>query len=179
MKNTNILGIVVGLAGVAYGLYCQSRMNTVANKLNTAIDDIDKNLDVDIPEAIVTESMQRAVNREVSFIAHKAAVSTSSEITSRMQSEVKREIESRYQDLSEMVSEEISTDIAKIDVDVLRTKIVKKAEQKMLDKLDGSMDGILDKFNGELRSVSKIYSSIADTIGNREREEKKSVYLNI
>ena len=42
----------------------------------------------------------------------------------------------------------------------------------MLEKFDGSLDDVLDKFNSDLSNVSKIYQSIADKMSGNDKEMK-------
>lgn len=161
MNNKNLFGAVVGLAGLAYGMYCQHKMNKVVEKVGIAISDLDTSITIDVPKKIVDTAIEKAVDREVSSLADKAAISVSAEITSNMKEQVKVAIGTKFDNISEQVAVELSDQVSKIDKDALADKVSKKAEQKVLSKLDKVLDESASTFNKELKSMAKVYSSVA------------------
>ena len=45
--------------------------------------------------------------------------------------------------------------------------MIEKAKKAAMEKFDDNLDDILDKFNSELNSVTKIYNSIADNFSKK------------
>ena len=170
-----VFGIAIGLAGVVYGVYSQHKMNKIAAKLNIAIEELSEKTPVEVSEEVVAVATEKAIDREVCIVAHKAALACSAEMASTVRKEVRQTIDVEFVKLSEQVSDEIANQVANIDKEALSNKVTRKAEQKILDKFDGSLDDVLDKFNGELKNVSKIYSSIADAMS--KRDESKANYF--
>lgn len=159
-SNNSIIGIVIGIAGVAYGLYSQQKMNKVASKLNMTINEIDATMAVDIPKNVVKSAMDQAVTREVSQLVKQTASEISEEVSTNMKSEVTQAINNRFGE----VSEQVSTEVAKINTDALSAKVTKKAEQLVVSKFDSTLDGLVDTFNRDLKRVGKMYYSMTETM---------------
>lgn len=171
MKNNSatLIGLAVGAVGLAFGLYSQYQMHKVSKKLDVAIDDLDLKTSVDISKDIVDAATKQAVDREVSTVAHKAALAVSVEVTSELRKEVRDAVNAKFDDLSAKVTEEISAQVANIDKDAMTNRISKRAEQKVVDKFEHSLDGVLENYNHELKNVGRIYQSIAETMRRDDR----------
>ena len=78
---------ILGLLGVGYAVGVHSRMKAVCDKLDTSIDRLANETEVDIPAKVIDQAVQRAVDRE-SYSAVKRA-------TDEVVDDVKREIEAR------------------------------------------------------------------------------------
>lgn len=71
--------------------------------------------------------------------------------------------------IAKEVTDKIADRVAKIDEDSLRREVVEKAKEQISDKFDSKLDNLLDDFNSNLNNVSRIYSSIAQSMaGNKE-----------
>lgn len=167
-NNKNMIGVIVGVAGVLYGLYSQSKMNKIATRLNMAVNDLALESSIDIPRSIIKAATDQAIAREVSAIASQAALTVSKEITANINKEVKQSIDNQFDDLSEQVSNALSEQVSKIDTEALSNKITKKAEQKVLEKFDGVLDDVVGNFNKELKNVGKVYYSFTEALGRGE-----------
>lgn len=75
------------MLGVGYAIGVYSRMKAVCDKLDTSIDRLANEAEVDIPAKVIDQAVQRAVDRE-SYSAVKRA-------TDEVVDDVKREIEAR------------------------------------------------------------------------------------
>lgn len=159
-NNKNLIGIGVGLAGLAYGLYSQSKMERVAHKLNVTINDLASNMEVEVPKGIIKAATEQAVNKEVSKVARDAVIDISDEITNNVRKQVKDAVDVRFDSLSEKVANELSIQVAKIDTDALSAKVVKKAEEKILAKFDTVLDGSVTEFNKKLSVADQMYASM-------------------
>ena len=154
---------IVGLLGVGYAIGVHSRMKAVCDKLDTSIDRLANETEVDIPAKVIDQAVQRAVDRE-SYSAVKRA-------TDEVVDDVKREIETRvgaavkehYDAISDGVTDQIAKSVAKIDESRLRKEVVQIA-----DKFDDKLDDILEEFNGNLQNVGKIYKSIAKSFSKED-----------
>ena len=160
MNNKNLIGIGVGLAGLVYGLYSQSKMDRVARKLNVAIDDLADNLDIEVPKGVVKAATEQAINKEVSKVAHEAIMDIADDINVDIRKQVKDAVNVRFDNLSEKVANELSIQVAKIDTDALSAKVVKKAEEKILAKFDTVLDGSVTDFNKKLSVADQMYASM-------------------
>jgi len=159
-QNNSLIGIAIGVVGISYGLYSQSKMNKVAKKIDLSIDSLDTNMNVNIPQIIIDTAINKAVDRGVSSAIDTAVTTISSEITSNMRKEVKQSISVRFNDISEQISVELADQVSKIDKNTLSDKVAKKAEQKIIEKLDGVVTDASKTFHTELKNMGKVYSSM-------------------
>ena len=63
--------------------------------------------------------------------------------------------------------------VLKISAKDLADDIREEAKQKVVEKFDGSLDDLLEKFNNDLSNVSKIYESIAKKISGGDNKDVK------
>lgn len=64
---------ILGLLGVGYAIGVHSKMKTVCEKLDTSIDRLANDTEVDIPAKVIDQAVQHAVDRE-SYSAVKRAI---------------------------------------------------------------------------------------------------------
>lgn len=78
---------ILGLVGVGYAIGVHSKMKVMCDRLDTSIDNLANNTEIDIPAKVIDQAVQKAVERE-SYSAVKRA-------TEEVVADAKREIESR------------------------------------------------------------------------------------
>jgi len=154
---------ILGLVGVGYAIGVHSKMKVMCDRLDTSIDNLANNTEIDIPAKVIDQAVQKAVERE-SYSAVKRA-------TEEVVADAKREIESRvgtavkaqYDAISDGVADQIAKNVARIDESKLKKEGVQKAE-----KFDDKLDDLLEEFNGNLQNVGKIYKSIARSFSKED-----------
>ena len=173
MKNNelNYLGIIVGVAGIGYAFYTSYKMNKLCEKIDTTIDGISKDVHVDIPEAIIKRSVDKAVQNEVAYQVEQIAAKAVKEVKTDIHNQVKEAVETEHSDIRKEVSDKVAKEVANIDINALKRDVTEKAKRMIVDKFDGSLDGLLGDFNQNLNNMTKIYKSIADSITNKNDKE--------
>lgn len=152
---------ILGLVGVGYAIGVHSKMKVMCDRLDTSIDNLANNTEIDIPAKVIDQAVQKAVELE-SYSAVKRA-------TEEVVADAKREIESRvgtavkaqYDAISDGVADQIAKNVARIDESKLKKEVVQKAKEQIAEKFDDKLDDLLKEFNGNLQNVGKIYKSIA------------------
>lgn len=162
----NILGFVVGAIGIGYAIYISRKMNRICDKINTSLEDMEENIDIDIPNALVEKAINDAVDKEVNSAVEKAAARAIKEVEHDMNRQIKDSVNDIYSDVRDKVTEKAAVEVANIDTKGLQKVVMDRAEEKILEKFDGNLDDVVSKFNRELNSISSIYSSIANTMSN-------------
>ena len=160
------IGMIIGLAGLAYAAWSAKKQDELAKKLDLSIEELAKKTPVDISEEMVNKAVQTATDREVKAAVHEASKSVKTAAHETLSSEVKKEVNAAKDTIKAEVGEEISKPVALIDEGAARAEVVKRAEEKVLKKLDGSLDNVLNEAREECRrrlnSVTKSWESIAD-----------------
>lgn len=169
MTKTNIIGVIIGVAGVAYAYYSDVKMRALAEKLDLTLDDLSKKTDVEIDEAMLKTAAEQAVNREVGTLARRAAVSACVNVEQDMKKQVEDIVSKEYDDISTKVLSEVTERVSNIDESDLKRRVTKSAEAKLLSKFEGSLDSLLSKHNDNLDTITKVYNSIYGTIKDRDR----------
>lgn len=158
------VGIIIGLAGVGYSVWQTKNLDKTTRKLDMTLDEINTKNPVDIQESVVNKAIERAVDREVRLTVTETARRVREDIHAEISKEIKKAIEAEYKKIANEVSEKISEQVAAIDEYALKERVQQKAEDKVMKKLDGCLDGALGMFNNQLGNVNKIYQNIANTI---------------
>ena len=161
MKDTKVvIGILVTIGGVGYIGYLHSKINELSSMVQVAVDDLAAQTEITISDDILDRAVQKAVDREVSYISTRIVRDLNSEI----RSEVKKSVDLSSVTIKSLASKEIERQVRNIDISDMEKEVVNRAKDAIAEKFDKKLDGILDDFNDQLQSVQKIYSSIAKSI---------------
>ena len=177
-KYDNMLGMIggaIGLIGIGYALGTHSKMAKISEKLELSIDDLAIQSPVDISDSLIERATEQAVAREVKDAVGKVTDAALKDVKRDIHKQVSDAIESEYTDIKGEVLEEVKNEEAKLDVKRVRADVEKAAKEAVLEKLDTNMDDILENFNAQLNSTSRIYNSIADTMGKYRSSEGGTV----
>lgn len=55
---------ILGLVGVGYAIGVHSKMKVMCDRLDTSIDNLANNTEIDIPAKVIDQAVQKAVERE-------------------------------------------------------------------------------------------------------------------
>ena len=162
-----ILGglVFIGATGcVAYMLHAGYKMHKVANRLDKTIDDLACNVDIPIDEKIIREVVETAAYREASQFSKSAAEKVKKDVQHDIFQKVCNAVNSAYSDVKSIVEKELRRKVGTIDISEIRKEIIEQAKNRATEKFEEELDDILDGFNENLENVTKIYSSIAQTM---------------
>ena len=159
-------GVVLGLVGIGYGLGSRKKLNDICTRLDKTIDELsDKDIEIELSDAIVNSAVEKAAEKEAKFAVSRAIKEIKYDIEHDMRQEVKSAVITQGTEIKQSVSKEIEKQVSRIDISDMKSEIVEKAKEEVADRLDKNLDGILEKFNGDLTNISKIYQSIASAMG--------------
>lgn len=168
-----LLSAASGLIGVGYGYGCRRKYKDICYRLDIAIDNISDDIDVDIPEKIVNKAVNEAVSKRVRERVDRAVDMTVNSIKKDINDQVSLAVKAIYPDIRKSCTEQITNEVLKINSKDLKDAIREEATEKMLEKFDGELDDILDKFNTDLDNISKIYGSITKKLTGSESNNLK------
>lgn len=164
-------GFVVGLVGVGYAAGTRSKMNQVSKKLDASVDDLVHNTKIDIPNELIERSVERSVEMKTRAAIDASVSKAMQKADGIIRSSVSSAIESQYMSLKDRVLGEMTKRVSSINEDRLRDDVYAAAKEKAVEKFDANLDDILEKFNGDLENVGKIYKSIANVMTRSEGKE--------
>lgn len=136
-------------------------MDNICEKVNKSVDEVSKSVKVDISESVIDDAVEKAVDREVSRAVNRAVSLITGSMSNEIKNEVKTKISEMYPSIKSMANSKVVEEVSKINVAELKAEVRELAKDKAASKLDDQFDDILNKFNGDLDNISKIYSSIA------------------
>ena len=73
------------------------------------------------------------------------------------------------------ILEELTSEAAKIDAKRLRNEVERAAKERVLEKFDDNLDDSFESFNDQLKSTSKIYTSIAEAMNEHKSSNRETV----
>lgn len=167
-RKLSIVSIALSAVAIGYTFLVQRKTDKVYSLIEKAIDDVSKDIPVDVSEAIVERAVEKAANRKIERAIDRASEETIEFINRNISQRVGSAIHKQYAELKDSVSSEIAKQVADIDISKLKRDVEQKAKEAIVEKFDGKLDSLLDDFNQNLSNVSKIYSSIAESM-KRER----------
>jgi hypothetical protein len=154
------LGVLLAVGGAGYFGYLHNRINKIEDMITVAVDDLSETVEVNISDEMLETAMQKAVDREVKYIAN----GVKNEISAELRSGVKKSVHSSADDIKASVKTEIERQVNNIDISDMEREIVNQAKAAVADKFDRKLDNLLEEYNENLQNVKKIYGSIAKSI---------------
>jgi ketopantoate reductase len=169
-RNLGLIGLGIGAVGFCYAAYLHMRLKNMEDVIESSINNISKDVNIDIPETMVDKAVNRAMEREVEKAVRAASHEVISRIRKDIQSEVRASVNESYSDIRKSVSDEIAKQVANMDLRPLRDDVKEKAKQMIVEKFNENLDSLLQDFNQNLTNVSKIYGSIADSMASKKSD---------
>ena len=167
IDGASIFGMIFGLGGLLFAAYQVKKQDVLAKKLDLSIEELEKKTSVEVTDSAVNKALDRAVEREVRSAVADAVRDVKNDIHAELSKTVRKEVDSSFQLIKDQTAEKISEQVAAIDEYALKNAVTKKAEEKILKKFDGSLDGVLGDFRHQLGTVSKVWESVADAMTPR------------
>lgn len=177
-KSNDILTVVlgaVGLIGIGYTLATRSQLVKVSERLDKSIDEIASGMEFDIPEELIKKSVEKAVQIESKKAVEKATNEAIATLKRDIHNFANTEVNREYSEIKDIVLKEIEEAAAKIDINRVRRDVEEAAKKVALDKFDDNLDDILEKFNDNLSSTAKIYSSINEALNHKTNSDREFV----
>lgn len=105
----------LGLIAIGYAIGVHSRMKAVADKLDTSIDKIANDAEVEIPSKLIEHAVQKAVDRESYTAVRRATDVVVESLKREISDQVSTAVKASYDSIADNVTSEIAKNVAKID----------------------------------------------------------------
>jgi hypothetical protein len=148
--------------------YLGNRLHKLTKKVGMAVEDLAGKESKDISQELIERSVEKAAKQEVKRYAADAASEALSNVRTEVKTQVKQAVSAAFDEMKTAVEEEITKQVSNIDHKALQKDVTEKAKEKILEKFDGNLDDILKDFSDNLDRVKKIYTSISDTLSERD-----------
>lgn len=140
------------------------KLDEFNEKFDREVEKLSRLTYVDVSDDIIEAASEEAVNREVGKVVRRISKKIEQEAEKKIRSMVSDEVEKTGDSIRNKVSDEISKQASRIDESLLKKQIVEKAKEAVVEKFEGALDSQLDEFNRNLKNVSNIYESIANSV---------------
>ena len=108
--------------------------------------------------------LKKEVVKAVKHISKEISYNTRTDI----QRAVKSEVDSAHSTIVSSVSVTLAKQAADIDMQKLKKEVKEKAKEMIVEKFDDNLESLLGEFNNKLSDISKIYSSIAESMTKKQ-----------
>lgn len=159
-------GIITAAIGVGYGIGQKRKVDDISDRLNKKIDEIAGDVDVDISDAVIDEAVKVAVDREAKSATQKAISSVVSAKKAEMANQITLEIDRQKAAIKDDVTKEVTRQVSRLSINELKESVVEQAKTEAMEKLQTSMDDILQGFTNNLSQVGTIYQTIAQAFSS-------------
>lgn len=144
----------------------------VAKKIGIAAGDLKEAAVKDIQQGIVEKAVKDAAEDRVSTYVRNVKNEVMDDARIKLGEEVKRAVNDASEEIRKQTNDKIADEVSKIDISELKKSARDNAEAKILEKFDGNLEDLLEKFNDNLSNVQKIYGGIADAISKTNERDK-------
>lgn len=186
--NKSDLGLLVGgasaltlsAAGLIYSLF---KVNGVAKKLDKSMSDISEKTEVEIREDIIEAAVRNAAEAEAERRVKEAASKAIKDISDDMSKQIGDAVNLEYGDLHEKVKARIEEKVNRlgaVEIRSIKRQIVDEAKrdakeefsdaldevkENAKEKFENDLNDILERYNNQIKDVSRIYGSVASALG--------------
>lgn len=140
------------------------KLDEFNERFNREVKKLSKLTYVDVGDDIIEAASEEAVNREVGKVIRRISNNIEKDAEKKIRLMIGDEVKRTSDSIREKVSDEISKQASRIDEGLLKKQIVEKAKEAVVEKFEGALDSQLDEFNRNLKNVSNIYESIANSV---------------
>lgn len=165
-RNDILAGLVLtGFVGtIIYAIDVTRKLQSVSEKLDKSVKELVSSTDIDIPQELITKTVERAVKEEAKYQVEKAANKAASDIVASYKSEIRNVVEDEFDNQKDEVAKSLKRKIADIDIRELKREVVREAKADCANKLKKDLEEISDKYTDQIDSMTSIYSTIASKI---------------
>ena len=163
LKATGCVCSVMSFVGITvYSIATTKKLNKLADKFGVAVDRIADTTDIDIPQQVIDEAMNQAVQKAADKQVRVAATAITTSITADMKKEIKTLVDEASRDLKSDVEKEMKRQVKNVDISEIKKNAIKELKESAAKRMDEELDDIIEKCSDQLDSVNRIYKSIAD-----------------
>ena len=115
----------------------------------------------------VSEKVDIEVQHKVKAACDNIVFDVKTSMYNKISDAAEKAVSSTYQSMEVEAKERIRKELRNIDISALKREVKSEAKDAVAEKLQASMDDILETYNSNLANVQNIYSSIAKSMSAR------------
>lgn len=169
-----VAGVAIGLFGIGYAVGVNRKMKDVSEAVGKSVDDMIADGKVDIPKDLVdrtikervTEKVDYEIQRKVKATCDNIVIDVKTSMYNKISDAAERTVDSTYRSMEVEAKEKIRKELRNIDISGLKREVKAEAKDAVIEKLQSSMNDILESYNSNLANVQSIYSSIAKSMSS-------------
>ena len=106
---------MVGLVGVGYAIGTKSKMNKICEKLDTSIDNLANDMNINIPDAMIDKAVKKAIKNKTEEAVDYAVSEVTKDFKNDIYTKVNAAVEAEYLNIKDKVLDEVTNRVAKND----------------------------------------------------------------
>lgn len=170
-----LVGVTVGLFGLGYAAGVNKKMKEVSEVVGKSVDSMLADGKVDIPQELINKTIKEKISdkvddeveRKVRVACDSVVLDVKTSIHNKISDAAERAVTSAYESMEVEAKEKIRKELRNIDISSLKREVKAEAKDAVAEKLQSSMDDILEAYNSNLANVQNIYRSIANSMTAR------------
>lgn len=167
-----VIGVAVGLLGIGYAFGANRKLKEVSDVVGKSVEDMvaDGKIKIsqDIVDTVVKERVSLRVDCEVRDAVNTACRDVTTSVKTTMYNKIadaaEKAVNTTYKTMESEAKEQLRKEIRNIDISDLKREVKSEAKDAVAEKLQSSMDDILESYNSNLANIQTIYGSIAKTM---------------
>lgn len=164
MYKFGIGGVLFGAISFGYSVYQAVQLKKTGDKIGMTIDELSKKTAVDIESSILDKAIERAVDRQVSKAVSDTVRDIKDDMHRQIKEAVRKEVEAQYKHISDEVSDEISKQVADINDELLRDKVMKRAEDILVKRHEKDTQAMQSDYMRGLRQNIEMVKGMSDLV---------------
>lgn len=170
-----LAGVAIGLFGIGYSIGVNKKLKDVSEVVGKSVDSMISDGRVDIPKELIDATIREQVSKKVDTELERKVKAACDNIVfdvktsmyNKISDAAERAVSSTYASMEVEAKEKIRKELRNIDISSLKREVKSEAKDAVAEKLQASMDDILESYNSNLANVQNIYSSIAKSMSAR------------
>ena len=161
----------------------EEKYKELEKRLERKVNDISDSLNVDVPDEIVREALERAANNKISKAVDDASKEIIKDCNYEIRSQVRETVSVAYDNVKVDVKKELKRQIDAIDISGIKREVISDAKDKVKEELEDAIEEITDTFEDALEDAKKKatekYEAELDTIATKvsnDLERSSKIY---
>lgn len=168
----DLVCVVGGLVAIGYAIGTNQKMKTVSEIVGKSVNHIISEGNIDIPQELIDDTIREQVSkkiddtvtRKVNDACDRILVDVKTSMYNKISNAAEKAVNSTYKTMEYEAKEQIRKELRNIDISDLKVEVKSEAKDAVAEKLQSSMDDILEAYNSNLTNLQTIYGSIAKTM---------------
>ena len=176
--------IAAGAVGVAVVSVTMSICTYVENKriirkVKKSLGEVEERSEGKIADTLIEKAVEKAAANKTAKYLEDEEERIMKLSRDELRQVAKNAVSMYSADIRDKAAEEVSRQVENLDIDDLKRRVCEKAEESVVKKFDGALDGEVKKFREQLDSTRKLYTRMAKAAAEEDELENRIRFVMI